>query len=162
MKFRRLWKSLLKNYTTSPVPSVALPQNHEWSPEGFRSLFRNCADVKMDKYDFGDVDSLQTVHLIYCEGLAEIQQINEYVLPRLESMLHHSKPGIGFDKKLELTRVDQTGDLTTRVFSGQLIIYFSNLNALYALDIASPLIEAPRNQTRKYPSKGQKTGSWKN
>lgn len=160
MKFRRFWKSLLMNGTknTPSLERSAMPQKDEWSPEGFRSLFRNCADVKMDKYDFGDVDSLQTVHLIYCEGLAEIQQINEYVLPRLESMLHHSKPGIGFDKKLELTRVDQTGDLTTRVFSGQLIIYFSNLNALYALDIASPPHRSPSESNTEISIKGPKDG----
>lgn len=161
MKFRRFWKSLLKNgtkKTPSLEPSVAMPQKDEWSPEGFRSLFRHCADVKMDKYDFGDAESLQTVHLIYCEGLADMQQINEYVLPRLESMLNHSKPGMEFDKRLELTPTDQTGDMITRVFSGQLLIYFSKRNAVYALDIASPPHRSPSESSTEISIKGPKDG----
>ncbi len=158
MNFSQLCKSLLKNNTLSPDPPVTKPKNPEWSPEGFRSLFRNCADVKMDKYDFGDAESPQSVHLIYCEGLADMQQINEYVLPRLESMLHHSKPGMEFDKKLEITRIDKTEDMITRTFSGQLIIYFSKLNAAYALDIAAIPHRSPSESNTEISIKGPKDG----
>ncbi|MFC0212871.1 spore germination protein [Paenibacillus chartarius] len=161
MKFIRIWKSIFTkstNHMTSSETFVPKHQNHELSPEGLRALFRNCADVKMDKYDLGDAESIQAVYLFYCEGLADVQQINEYVLPRLESMLHHSKPGMELDKKLELTQIVQTQDMITRVFSGQLLIYYSGLNTLYALDIASPPHRNPSESNTEISIKGPRDG----
>ncbi|MEK5645414.1 spore germination protein [Paenibacillus cellulositrophicus] len=162
MKFRRLWKTLLDHGSTKSKPSVErsvdVSHEHQWSSEELHSLFHNCADVKMDSYEFGDAESSQSVLLIYCEGLADIQQINEYVFPRLESMLNHPKPGMGLDKKLELTPIDQTGDIITSVFSGQLLIYFSKLNAVYGLDIASPPHRSPSESNTEISIKGPKDG----
>lgn len=161
MKFIRIWKSIFSkriNHMTSSELFVPNPQNNELTPDGLRALFRNCADVKMDKYDFGDAESIQALYLFYCEGLADVQQINEYVLPRLESMLHQSKPGMELDKKLELTQIVLTQDIITCVFSGQLLIYFSGLNTLYALDIASPPHRNPSESNTEISIKGPRDG----
>jgi hypothetical protein len=137
-----------------------MPENHEWSPEILQALFRNCADVNFREYGFGDIEHRQVVYLLYCDGLAGKQQINEYVLPRLESMLlKYTTAGENeFDKSLELTRIAKTQDIVTSVFSGHLIIYHANLSVVYALDIADPPHRSPSESNTEISIKGPKDG----
>jgi len=116
---------------------VAL-KNDTLTEEGLHRLFDKCADVNIRKYQLGDPNYSQSVILVSCEGLADLKQINQYVLPRLEQMIHGSKFDPELSIELELTSFDEIEEIVTRVFSGQLILYFPALYALFALDIADP------------------------
>lgn len=132
-----------------------LPENKEWTPEGIRHLFRDSADFIMEKYELGDTEHLQIVFFLYCEGLAETKRINQYVLPRLVRLINDNF-SMELDKKLKLARMRQTEEIVDRVFSGQLVLYFENLNVMYAMDIADPPQRQPEESNTEISIKGPK------
>lgn len=140
---------------SSPLPPFSM-ENGIVTEEGLRQLFDKCADINIHQYQLGEPAYSQTVILVYCEGLADTKQINQYVLPRLESMIHETKFDPELSIELELTRLTQMEEIVIRVFSGQLVLYFSSLNALFALDIAAPPKRVPSESNTEISIKGSK------
>ncbi|WP_123040377.1 spore germination protein [Cohnella candidum] len=130
----------------------------EWTADSIRDLFRNSADFKMEKYAFGNETGEQRVYLMYAEGLADTRSMNQYVLPRLESMLSLSPFDCEFNKTLELDRIERPQDIVLKVFSGQLVIYFENDNRVFSLNIANPPVRSPEESNAEISIKGPRDG----
>jgi hypothetical protein len=109
-----------------------------YTEAGLRQLFEKCADINIQSYLMGAPEHSQAVWLVSCDGLADTKQINEYVLPRLEHMLQRNSFDPVQNIELALVRFDKQEELITRVFCGQLVLYFTKLKAWFSLDIADP------------------------
>jgi hypothetical protein len=108
----------------------------QWTPDLIRELFRKSADIKMEQYVLGAGDQPQTLHLVYCTGLTDLDKIDD-VLIRLESV---AQSGLAekLDNKWKIVRVQSPPEVVQSVFAGYLILYFENAGLVYALDIADP------------------------
>jgi hypothetical protein len=157
MNINWLWQ-LLTKHEQIQAPSESNPsasENKEWSPEELLQLFRNSADIKIEKYELGDAEHLQIVYLFYCEGLSAIKPINEYLLPRLTHLIDNDF-SMELDKKIKLARIHEKEDIIDRVFSGELVFYFEQLNVLYAIDTAEPPHRLPEESNTEISIKGPK------
>ncbi|SFJ76577.1 GerA spore germination protein [Paenibacillus sp. UNC496MF] len=112
------------------------PNQQQWTRESIKQLFRQSADLKMERYELGDADHWQPVFLLYCDGLAATKHIDE-VLRRLDIMINQEF-GRELDSRWNVSRVSETQKIVELVFSGHLLLYLEKLDLVYALDISSP------------------------
>ncbi|MFC5451631.1 spore germination protein [Paenibacillus aestuarii] len=130
-------------------------ENKEWTAEEICHLFRKSADIKMETYELGDMEHLQSVLLFYCEGLTDTKPMNEYLIPRLTDLINNNF-SMDLDKKLKLDRIHQKEEIIDRVFSGELVLYFEHLNVIYTADTASPPQRQPEESNTEISIKGPK------
>jgi hypothetical protein len=124
----------------------------------FADLFQKCEDVKIKHYHLGDPNSAKSVILVYCEGLADTIQINEYILPRLKEMISGEKQDLELSMELNLTEVKKTDEIPLLVFSGQLILFIEQLNLLFSLDIANMPNRKTEESNTEISIKGPRDG----
>ncbi|KJB88062.1 spore gernimation protein GerA [Paenibacillus sp. E194] len=140
----------------------------ESQPLTLQQLFcalENCADVQKKTYSFGSSMRSYTVSFIYCEGLADTKQLNQYVIPQLKAnledansvqdLLHKHNSLLAIQPIEAKNRVH---DIETLLFAGHLIIEFKELNVYYSLDIADPPNRAPEESNTEISIKGPKDG----
>jgi hypothetical protein len=132
--------------------------DRKWTPQMIQDMFRNNADFKMVKFIFGETGQRETIYLMYAEGLVEIRQINEFVLPRLEKMLTDGDNAPSLDKKLDLSLLHKPEDLVTHIYSGLLGLFFENKDAVYMLDISEMPIRKPEESNTEISIKGPRDG----
>lgn len=145
-------------------------QSTENPPLTLQQLFRsleNCADVQKKTYSFGSSTRSYTVSFIYCEGLADIKQLNQYVIPLLKANLEgaNSLHDLFHNNLLALQPIDaknRVQAVETLLFAGHLIIEFKELSAYYSLDIADPPNRAPEESNTEISIKGPKDGFTEN
>jgi hypothetical protein len=152
---------------TQAKPQTGQQQARQW-PEHVRSvriteqwfseLFLKCEDVKIKHYHMGDPDIPKSVILVYCEGLADTKQINEYILPRLKEMIRGEKQDFELSMELNLTEVKKTDEIPLLVFSGQLILFIEQLNLLFSLDIANMPNRKTEESNTEISIKGPRDG----
>ncbi len=109
----------------------------------------------MEKYELGDPEHVQSVYLLYCDGMAEKRRINDFIIPQLASLIN-DKQSMELDKKIDLTRVKKDDELVHRVFCGELVIYFDRLNVVYSIDISDPPQRLPTESNTEISIKGSK------
>ena len=108
----------------------------------------------MVKFAFGKREAQETIYLMFAEGLAEIRQINEIVLPHLERMLAAEDDAPRLDKTMDLQRIDRPEDLVTHIYSGLLALFFENRDEIYLADISSPPNRQPEESSAEISIKG--------
>ncbi|MGG1516318.1 spore germination protein [Paenibacillus oryzisoli] len=127
----------------------------EWTPEAIRQLFRKSADIQMETYELGDTAHMQSILLLYCDGLTDTKPMNEYLLPRLTELINDNF-SMELDKKLKLSRLYQKEEIIERLFSGEIVLFFENLNIIYAVDTAAPPKRLPEESNTEISIKGPK------
>ncbi len=158
------WRSLLRSEKKDRTPEVPvmMPQSAEqstgWTEERIRQLFDKCADVTIKRYELGGPDQRQPLLTVSCDGMTDVKQMNEYVLPRLERMTYESTFDPTQHAELALTRFERTKEIITRVFSGQLVLYFIKLQQWFALDISDPPKRMPMESNTELSIKGPRDG----
>ncbi len=164
MMRRRMWNKFMakdredRTHEVSSMIPDAASDNRSWTEEGLRQLFKKCADVKITRFELGEPDDPQPVLLIACMGLSDARQINEYVLSKLERMQIGSALSPKLHADLAMTAFEETEEIILRVFSGQLVLYFVNQQALFALDIANPPVRMPAESSTELSIKGPRDG----
>src|SRR5690606_31979664 len=93
-----------------------------------------------------DPEYSQTLLLVSCEGMADSKQINQYVLPRLEQMIHGTKFEPAMSVELDLNPLKRS-EIVNCVFSGHLLIHFKELDVTYSLDIGTPPNRTPEESS---------------
>ncbi|MCD1257423.1 spore germination protein [Paenibacillus athensensis] len=160
MKLNQLWKARNeKKPPQHPANTVTNEsENGPWDKKRLEQLFFNCADVKIDQFKLGSEESPHVIELIYCTGLTETMQVNQFVLPRLGAILSSSESLIDLDKKLELIRLDDEQDIVSHIFSGQLLVYVEQTQLLYSMDLSKPPRREPSESNTEVSIKGPKDG----
>ncbi|MGN7166095.1 spore germination protein [Paenibacillus cellulositrophicus] len=127
--------------------------------------YEKCGDVTIHPYDIGNGEEHRTLLLIYCDGMTDAIQINQFVLPKLDQMyketLFDSKEAILSYPSMplkELKVVDSLSDVDTQLFGGMLILYFGQLNAFFALNVSSIPQRSPEESSTESSIKGPQDG----
>ncbi|WP_260981948.1 spore germination protein [Paenibacillus sp. 32O-W] len=110
----------------------------QWNEQAIRMLFGSSADITIQVYRFGCRQQIKTV-IVYCEGMANIQQVNEFVLPQLNRMLASSErleDSFVSNPLLQLNEIKAAEDLLHHLFDGNMIIVFEEQEKLYFVDVA--------------------------
>jgi hypothetical protein len=150
--FAKLFSDIIPmKLTQQAIPSLGKGGvTEEW----LRQLFDKCADIRIRKFELGEPDCLQTVLLVSCEGLADMRQFNQYILPRLEQMSLETSVHPEWKHEIDLVRFEKLEEIVTRVFSGQLVLYFSSLRELFSLDVANMPNRNPEESNTEISIKG--------
>ncbi|WP_128100241.1 spore germination protein [Paenibacillus sp. DCT19] len=139
------------------------PINSE-SPESLyaslQQLFKSCADVVVQSYPSRQPAGLSVI-LVYCEGLTDTKQINQYVAPRLEQA--RLDAGMPLPSQLELSMssiqdIQDVPNINRLVFSGQLVLFFGQGQEAYSMDIASIPGRTPEESAIETSVKGPRDG----
>jgi hypothetical protein len=139
--------------------SPHLAENHTWA----KSAFTNCRDVQIQHMEFqsGSISAL----MIYCEGLADVKQINETIIPTLRNYLSDFQlqslkgDSIPSDWPLfPLTKETELNNLVPNVFNGKLVMFFETVPAAFLLDIANPPSRKPEEANTEISIRGPRDG----
>ncbi|GIP23932.1 spore germination protein [Paenibacillus sp. J22TS3] len=142
-----------------------VPSMENLNEQFLTDYFRNNADVVFHRFHVSsESDSLQLL-LIYNDGLADIKQLNQFILPRLETMFtdkqFQSRESIEGGHALPLTIIGEDNllnELTLKIFSGSLVIYAAGLQVFLSIDIANPPARTPEESATEAPIRGPRDG----
>lgn len=124
-----------------------------------RDYFADNADVMFNSCSFGE-DGQMRVLLVYAEGMADLEQINQFVLPRLHRMFAHH-PVRDAELPLPLEELEAGAEafvITEIVFSGKLLLYFPADNRMFSFNIANVPQRLPEESTAESSLKGPRDG----
>ena len=113
--------------------------SHETLLASLEEQFSPCADVVIQTFPAKNEVDLSVI-MLYCEGLVDGKQINQFIIPRLEqhSLLveeaHPKELGLTLNPVEDLTDAENVNLL---IFSGQLLLIFGKGDPACSLDIAS-------------------------
>ncbi|WP_145134632.1 spore germination protein [Paenibacillus sp. Y412MC10] len=134
-----------------------------------QKYYEPCGDVVLHPFYVGEGDLKQSILLIYCEGMTDEVQINQFVLPRLEQMYMEtgfvSKDSIRAYQSLPLKEMktqNVLSELDTQVFQGMMILYFQHMNAFYQLNVSSTPSRSPEESSTESSIKGPQDGFTEN
>lgn len=140
--------------------SRVLEINERWA----EAEFAHCQDVKMQKATF-HTGKDRAVLFVYCEGMADMKQLNETVIPGLRNALEQ----IGFRQLNEEsllahwprsaieTERDLDG-LALKLFNGQLVIFVDGIDAAFVLDISNIPSRKPEEANTEVSIRGPRDG----
>ncbi|AGT31080.1 spore germination protein [Geobacillus genomosp. 3] len=140
------------------------------SEEALRAMYEKCDDVIITEAAVqstitdGDMGAVR-LFFLYCEELCDTQMLQKAVYPMLRDMCRRcscrSTADIETCKPATLEYIGKEvriDDLNFRLFSGDLLIYFEEAGALYAMAIASPPNRDPEEPNTEVSIRGPKDG----
>jgi hypothetical protein len=132
----------------------------KWDEPEIRAYFAKSADVHIHLHTLGDPPVLRKVLLIYCSGMADIKQINQYMLPALDRLLKDPELDVRSEeivrRQLDLLFIpaQRFEEAVTLVYSGHLVLFFTAEQVMYSLDIANPPRRSPEESSTEVSIKG--------
>ncbi|MFK0526241.1 spore germination protein [Paenibacillus illinoisensis] len=134
--------------------------SHETLLASLQEQFNPCADVVIQTFLAKDETELPVI-MLYCDGLVDGKQLNQFIIPRLEqhSLIieeeHPKELGLSLNPVKDLT---DTENLNLLIFSGQLLLIFGNGDQSCSLDIASIPGRNPEESAIESSVKGPRDG----
>ncbi|MGD0035394.1 spore germination protein [Paenibacillus illinoisensis] len=134
--------------------------SHETLLASLKKQFDPCADVVIQTFPAKD-ETDKSVIMLYCDGLTDAKQINQFIIPRLEqhSLLieetHPKELGLTLNPIEDLT---DTENINLLIFSGQLLLIFGDGEQSCSLDIASIPGRNPEESAIESSVKGPRDG----
>ncbi|WP_433750447.1 spore germination protein [Paenibacillus amylolyticus] len=134
--------------------------SHETLLASLKEQFNPCADVVIQTFPAKNGNGLPII-VLYCDGLSDAKQINQFIIPRLEE--HSLLEEDSHTKELGLTLnpvedLRDTKNLNLLIFSGQLLLIFGNGDQSCSLDIASIPGRNPEESAIESSIKGPRDG----
>ncbi|MFF2530136.1 spore germination protein [Brevibacillus sp. NPDC058079] len=159
MKNRRFAK--VKGYT----PASAVKELPSISVQAFQDLFESCNDVCIDTHTLVPGRSPTRVHFIYADCICDLNHISEYLMPQLiqlfvnEDILDAEEL---FEKRLffmnELTQPTNVDWICRHVFSGNLLLVFEDIQAVYYVETGNPPRREPEETNTDASISGPRDG----
>ncbi|MEO2205636.1 spore germination protein [Paenibacillus pabuli] len=134
--------------------------SHETLLASLKEQFNPCADVVIQTFPAKDETDMSVI-MLYCDGLVDGKQLNQFIIPRLEDHtlleenFHPKELGLTLNPVKDLT---DTENLNLLIFSGQLLLIFGNGNQSCSLDIASIPGRNPEESAIESSVKGPRDG----
>ncbi|KRF39198.1 spore germination protein [Paenibacillus sp. Soil787] len=129
--------------------------------QDLRDWFALSDDVIVKSYRLSEAHPKGRVLLMYCEGMINMDHIENLVLPKLEGLFKNqvdvnaSKLDVNTMLQLhEITGTDALESMTISLYAGSLILFFEETQLLYALDIAAPPNRSPEESSTETSIKG--------
>ncbi|GAA3407725.1 spore germination protein [Paenibacillus hodogayensis] len=133
----------------------------ELNEQRLKDMFRLSQDVRIESVRLGPAGREHKVVLLYCQGMAQHDQINLLALPNLQAMLQKADKidpvQLETNATLLLRRVsgdDWQERFTYYLYSGELMLFFESAGLLYALNIAKPPNRTPEESSTEVSIKG--------
>lgn len=121
-----------------------------------KSLFQKSGDVIFNEFTFNQ----STVFFIKCDAMVDQQMLYTIVLPNIESLYKDFNGTQITESQIEqlpipeLEKITNQNDLVTKVYNGNIIIYFSDINLLYGCNIARKPNRTPEETNMEVLVKG--------
>ncbi|SOC15906.1 GerA spore germination protein [Ureibacillus xyleni] len=118
-----------------------------------KELFQKSADIIFHQYSFGQ----STVYFIKCESMVDEQLLYTIVLPNIESLYkseHVDETSIEQLPLPEIKRQTKEDEIITDVYSGNVLIYFTDCQLLYSSNIAKKPNRTPDETSMEVVVKG--------
>lgn len=149
-----------------PSTFKSSPDKDQINTEFLRTYFQNSADVHIHEFKAtGRENNNKYITLIYSPGMADATQINQFVLPRFEALYQDfadpSASDIAMNRHLPLTPIrgeHLLHEISYYVYSGSLVIYFTDLELFFRLNIASPPTRSISEPLTESSIKGPRDG----
>ncbi|MEK3724716.1 spore germination protein [Paenibacillus sp. FSL H8-0034] len=139
---------------------LSLVKNESWA----LLTFAGCQDVKIQKMIMNAEYNISSL-LIYCEGIVDTKQINETIIPSLHDWLKEvdSQPltedtillGWSMSTLHKETILDH---IVTKVFDGELILFFEGVKSAFIINIAKPPTRNPEESNSEISIRGPRDG----
>ncbi|TBL75345.1 spore germination protein [Paenibacillus thalictri] len=133
----------------------------EYKEKRLEEWFALSSDVITKKYRLGQAEHPVPLLLLYCEGLADVERIDQIVLPQLYSMLQTEAvidlEYLTENGTLQLIHINGTTAKETaiyRIYSGELLLYFGSLSLLFSLELAKLPNRNPEESSTEVSIKG--------
>lgn len=134
--------------------------------ELLKIYFEFSADVTIHTFNAGGKPEAeaQPVSLVYSDGMIDLKQLNQIVLPALSAIFRDDPQAeaadIALNRQIPLNpvRVNRLQDIAFEVYSGNLVILFEKLQSCFRLDIASPPTRSPDEPQTESSIKGPRDG----
>ncbi|WP_103143247.1 spore germination protein, partial [Effusibacillus lacus] len=159
MKRRSFFKKIgeLQNDSGLQTVGQAVDSSLEKNARWIRSACALCQDVKSQKLQFQTETGSRTALLLYCEGLADIKQIPQTIVPGLEELLSSDQPPdtwnvapLSIETDLEI--------VIAKVFQGALAVFVDGIGKAYLLDISNPPQRTPEEPNTEVSIRGPRDG----
>lgn len=131
----------------------------QWNEDTVRLLFGSSADITIQIHYFGTSDQIKTV-LLYCDGLVDMKQINQFVLPHFSRLLDSPEQisTIKSNSLLQLNPIQNGEDLLHQLFEGNMIIIFEDQQKMFSVDVADIPNRSPEESNTEVSIKGPRDG----
>ncbi|CAH1224706.1 Spore germination protein XA [Paenibacillus allorhizoplanae] len=133
--------------------------------QDFREWFALSDDIIIKTYPVTYGEMTERVTMLYCEGMVRTDMINGLVLPKMqafvESDFNRNEDAMDVSSMLQLVQLtgnQMISDMKLAVYAGQLILFFENTQAIYAMDIAAPPNRSPEESSTETSIKGPRDG----
>jgi len=141
----------------NPTPGMPLTYAN------LRQRLTNCADIVYHSLVFGTDLAVMEIHLVWCDGVTDHTQINQFIIPKLYQMLkvHQWTEELELNPLLAIARVDESKgvhEAITKIFNGYLLICAPLTNSFYTLDISHAPNRTPEESSTEISIKGPKDG----
>lgn len=154
-RFNFYKKHLLKHPSEFPAELQYVDRSLETNEQWAQKTFEYCHDVKMKKLEFEG--SVSSVLLVYCNGMCDLKQIDQVIIPSLEKLFSQNNSletwnisSLQQEKTLE--------NLITRIFNGELVIFFNDLPFAYTINISDPPKRTPEEPNTEISIRGPRDG----
>lgn len=135
------------------------------SVQSFEALFDGCHDVTIEEHALHLSSHLQHIHLIYADGLCDLDRISEYLMPQLTHLFQtetiqsadelREKRLFFMTELIDPCNIDL---LCSKVFSGHLLVLFENYQSVYFIQTANPPRRDPEEPTTDMSIRGPRDG----
>ncbi len=126
-----------------------------------RETFMDADDVIVKSSRLGSAEDGFTVVMVYCAGMVDHKQINGSIYPQLDTVRSKLREPTLLAQELEsVLEARALADLTdirgmaSRVFSGDLLLFFPGAQLLYAVNIANAPQRKPEESSTEISIKG--------
>ena len=121
------------------------------SEQKIRKLFNNCADVQIKVHNLNNGSKSERVLFVYSSGMIDTIHMNQFVLPNLQN------------NTLQFTQINCSEknpeqQITMKVFSGELILFFEKTGELCTLNISKIPQRQPEESSYEVSIKGARDG----
>lgn len=170
MKLNNVFRKILYFDHHEPVQKDSTPPKlsiEELNYSKLYELFSHAADVNIYSYYTVNEGDTPNPLIIYCDGMIDSQQLNDFLYRQLRKLLTHQP----FVENGNLTgnplhnqnirRIEEphaVDNLIGEVLSGNLVLYFEETRQIYTIQMAKPPQRAPSESNTEISVKGPRDG----
>ncbi|GIP28356.1 spore germination protein [Paenibacillus sp. J23TS9] len=126
-------------------------------------LFGSSADIQRRTIPLSNSD--YTVHLVYCEGLCDVNKVEQYIIPELKNIPEDifQTSEMNLEQKIPFhmnnLQTDQVeASMTETVLNGDLLLIFKPSNQFYSVTLADPPKRTPEEPNTEVSTRGPRDG----
>lgn len=114
------------------------------------NLFQKSDDIQFEDYTFNK----HIITIITCDAMIDHQMLQQIIIERIRRYFESEEHDVKNLHLPQLTKITKKTDVINKVYSGFVLIYFSNTGELYASNITNQPNRKPEETKTEVPVKG--------